>query len=210
MKEQNSWINEFKEDDSSVDESFGNLVQCQNGQASTSPANINGASVPKIEVTDASPTAEGPVELMKLAHNHAHAYNHTPDLHKADAAAHPHHHALRHLKLLHRHHEETPIPQFTPKQCQDPYFHTLTIGRQRNISLILFCHLGLALRLRPLLSSLAQAILTSIQNVSVALPFIVVFHSLVSLLVVLWYSAEACWIVLRPGDLVHSTDKSSV
>jgi hypothetical protein len=44
--------------------------------------------------------------------------------------------------------------------CQDPYFHTLTNGRQRNVSLILLCSSGLALGLRPLLSSPARAILT--------------------------------------------------
>jgi Fe2+ transport system protein B len=47
---------------------------------------------------------------------------------------------------------------------------------------ILLCSSGLALGLRHVLSSLAQAILTGIQNVSVALPFILVFGSLVSLL----------------------------
>jgi Fe2+ transport system protein B len=47
---------------------------------------------------------------------------------------------------------------------------------------ILLCSSGLALGLRPLLSSLARAILTGIQNVSAALPFIPVFGSLVSLL----------------------------
>jgi hypothetical protein len=94
--------------------------------------------------------------------------------------------------------------------CQDPYFHTLTNGRQRNVSLILLCSSGLALGLRPLLSSQARAILTSIHNVSAALPFILGICSLISLLVVLWYSMEACWMVLGPGDLVHSTDESSV
>jgi hypothetical protein len=87
-------------------------------------------------------------------------------------------------------------------------------------SLILLCSLGLALGLRPLLSSLARAILTGIQNVSVALPFFLIsgflisssrfFCSLISLSVVLWYSLEACWMVLGPSDLVHSTDESSV
>jgi hypothetical protein len=94
--------------------------------------------------------------------------------------------------------------------CQDPYFHTLTNGRQRNVSLILLCSSGLALGLRPLLSSPARAILTGIQNVSAALPFVLVFGSLVSLSVVLWYSVEACWMVVGPGDLIHSTDESSV
>jgi hypothetical protein len=95
-------------------------------------------------------------------------------------------------------------------RCQDPYFPTLTNGRQRNVSLVLLCSSGLALGLRPLLSSPARAILTSIQNVSVVLPFVLVFGSLVSLSVVLWYSMEACWMVLGPGDLVHSMDESSV
>jgi hypothetical protein len=104
--------------------------------------------------------------------------------------------------------------------CQDPYFHTLTNGRQYNVSLILLCSSGLALGLRPLLSSPARAILTGIQNVSAVLPFFLIsrflvgssrfFRSLVSLSVVLWYSMEACWMVLGPGDLVHSMDESSV
>ncbi|CCX29818.1 Similar to Uncharacterized protein YEL023C; acc. no. P39992 [Pyronema omphalodes CBS 100304] len=122
MKEQNCWIDEFEEDDSSVDDSCENLAQCQNDQASTTTANINGAPVPKIEVTDASPTTDGSVDLSKLAHNHAHAHHHTPDLHKADAAAHTHHHPLRHLKLLRRRHEETPVPQFTPKEFLERSF----------------------------------------------------------------------------------------
>jgi hypothetical protein len=61
---------------------------------------------------------------------------------------------------------------------QDPYFHILTNGRQCNVvlygllahRLILHCSPGSGLGLRPLLSSLAQAILTHIQNVSAALP----------------------------------------
>jgi hypothetical protein len=87
-------------------------------------------------------------------------------------------------------------------------------------SLILLCSLGLALGLRPLLSSLAWAILTGIQNVSAVLPFFLIsrflvgsswfFYSLISLSVVLWYLVEACWMVLGPGDLIHSTDESSV
>jgi hypothetical protein len=87
-------------------------------------------------------------------------------------------------------------------------------------SLILLCSLGLALGLRPLLSSLAWAILTGIQNVSAVLPFFLIsrflvssslfFHSLISLSVVLWYSMEAGWMVLGPGDLVYSMDESSV
>jgi hypothetical protein len=116
MKEQNYWIDEFEEDNSSVDDSFGNLAQCQNGQASISPANINGAPVPKIEVTDTLPTVEGPVKLTKLAHNHAHVHYHTPYLHKADATAHPHHHLLCYLKLLCRYCDETPGPQFIPRE----------------------------------------------------------------------------------------------
>jgi hypothetical protein len=75
---------------------------------------------------------------------------------------------------------------------------------------MLLCSSGLALGLRTLLSSLAQAILTGIQNVSAVLPFILVFGSLVSLSVVLWYSVEACWMVLGPSDLIHSMDESSV
>jgi hypothetical protein len=94
--------------------------------------------------------------------------------------------------------------------CQDSYFHTLINGRQCNVSLILLCSLGLALRLRPLLSLLAQAILSSIENVSVVLTFFLVFCSLISLLVVLGYLIEACWIVLGPSDLIHSMDKSSI
>jgi hypothetical protein len=62
---------------------------------------------------------------------------------------------------------------------QDPYFHTLTVGRQRNVSWVLLCSSGLALRLRPLLSSLAQAILTGIQSVSAALPLAPVCGSLI-------------------------------
>jgi hypothetical protein len=91
-------------------------------------------------------------------------------------------------KALKVHLQIAPIPSsipgmfflFRPKYilCQDPYFHTLTNGRQHNVMLdsllarclILLCSLGLALGLRPLLSSLAQAILTCIQNVSVVLP----------------------------------------
>jgi hypothetical protein len=63
--------------------------------------------------------------------------------------------------------------------CQDPYFQTLTVGRQRNVSRVLLCSLGLALGLRPLLSSLAQAIPTGIQSVSVALPLAPVCGSLI-------------------------------
>jgi hypothetical protein len=62
--------------------------------------------------------------------------------------------------------------------CQDRYFHTLANGRQCNVilfglldrCLILLCSPGSALGLMPLLSSLAQAILTRIQNVSAVLP----------------------------------------
>jgi hypothetical protein len=64
-------------------------------------------------------------------------------------------------------------------KCQDLYFHTLTVGRQRNVSQVLLCSSGLALGLRPLLSSLAQAILTGIQSVSVALPLAPVCSSLI-------------------------------
>jgi hypothetical protein len=49
-------------------------------------------------------------------------------------------------------------------------------------SRILLCSSGLALGLRPLLSSPARAILTGIQNFSAVLPFVLVFGSLVSLL----------------------------
>jgi hypothetical protein len=93
---------------------------------------------------------------------------------------------------------------------QDPYFHTLANGRQYDVSLILLCSSGLALGLRPLLSSPAWAILTGIQNISAVLPFFLISCSLISLSVVLWYLAEACWMVLGPGDLIHSMDESSV
>jgi hypothetical protein len=55
-------------------------------------------------------------------------------------------------------------------KCQDLYFHTLTVDRQCNMFLILLCSSGLALGLRPLLSSLARAILTGIQSISAVLP----------------------------------------
>jgi hypothetical protein len=64
-------------------------------------------------------------------------------------------------------------------RCQDPYFHTLTVGRQCNVSRVLLCSSGLALGLRPLLSSLVRAILTGIQSVSAALPLAPVCGSLI-------------------------------
>jgi hypothetical protein len=85
--------------------------------------------------------------------------------------------------------------------CQDPYFHILLNSRQRNVSLILLCSLGLALRLRPLLSLLAWAILTWYTECLYSTAFLcslLFSHFLISSSLVF---AGGWLIVLGPGDL---------
>jgi hypothetical protein len=76
--------------------------------------------------------------------------------------------------------------------CQDPYFHTLTNGRQRNVSLILLCSSGLALGLRPLLSSPAWAILTQYTECLRSAAFLCCLLFSRSLVCSCLYSLEAC------------------
>jgi hypothetical protein len=94
--------------------------------------------------------------------------------------------------------------------CQDPYFHTLTNGRQRNVSLILLCSSGLALGLRPLLRSPARAILTQYTEYLRGAAFLCCLLFSRSLVGSSLVFAGGLLMVLGPGDLIHSTDESSV
>jgi hypothetical protein len=97
------------------------------------------------------------------------------------------------------------IPRFK-EACQDPYFHTLLNSRQCNVSLILLCSSGLALGLRPLLSSLAQAILTQymecLRSATLLYCLLLSRFFIGSSLVF----AGGLLMVLGPGDLIHSMD----
>ncbi|KAF8246451.1 hypothetical protein K440DRAFT_631907 [Wilcoxina mikolae CBS 423.85] len=96
MKEQNCWIDEFEESDSSSSESLPQP-----------PTTTDAPQHPMIEVTNPSPTEGNPPKL---------APNPAPDLHEAAAGAHPLHHPLRHLKLIHRARRQPEVPRYPPKE----------------------------------------------------------------------------------------------
>jgi hypothetical protein len=94
--------------------------------------------------------------------------------------------------------------------CQDPYFHTLTTAGNVMSSLILLCSSGLPLGLRPLLSSPARAILTQYTECLRSAAFLCCLLFSCFLVCSSLVFAGGLLMVLGPGDLVHSTDESSV